>query len=929
MKLKGIRKAIAVVLSMSFGLSMMTIGVPNNKAKAADYGLNNPRIDSEGNVTWDCAYFGSYNQTAQWIKEPIKWRVLSVDEDNNAFIVADKNLDCKPYNETDKAVTWETSTIRSWLNGYGADYNGDGVDYSTDNFIDEAFTEEEQAAINTTTVINNDNPSYGTDGGNDTEDKVYLLSIEEASNAEYGFYSTFDKYNETREAKTTEFAKLNGAYTEHYGEHFGDGVWWLRSPGDLSNVASYVWYNGSGDDDSRDGWHVDYYENGVRPALQINLSSLDVWSVAGVTDSNGNDSLSDSIINNPVIKNGVTIWDCIYFGSYNQILQWTKEPIKWRVLSVDEDYNAFIVSDKNLDSKSYGESTWEKSTMRSWLNGYGAAYNSKGVDYSTDNFIDVAFTEEEQSAINTTTVINNDNPSNGKDGGNDTEDKVYLLSVEEASNSEYGFDNTFDESLTRDAKNTDYVMFKATHNVDNYDYPRDNSWWLRSTGSMFGSASVVRSSRWISTEGEALWNSGVRPALQINLSSSSVWSVAGTTDSEGNDGISDNIINNPVVEDGVTTWDCIYFGNYYQSSVAWNKEPIKWRVLSVDGDDALFVADRSLDCKQYNETNEAVTWETSTIRSWLNGYGTTSNSDGIDYSSDNFIDKAFNEDEQSAIKTVTVINNDNPKYGTDGGNDTEDKVYLLSVEDSSNEAYGFNCIFDECYSKSREAKNTDYVKYNGAYKREGEVYWDSAWWLRSPGDESDIACIIGGNGWGDLFGEGVSYGNYGVRPALHINLSSSVWEPAGTVTSVITGYVEEEDFTPTDKPEETITPVATQQPVTQPIQAPVVTQIPAPMVTQVPVQTVTPTEAPKADKKVKAIKLSSLGIKKNTTKITGKLSVSKATVKIKVGSKAWKKASVKGKKFTLKTTKLKKKTKVQIKVSKKGYKTLKKTYKVK
>ena len=95
-------------------------------------------------------------------------------------------------------------------------------------------------------------------------------------------------------------------------------------------------------------------------------------------------------------------------------------------------------------------------------------------------------------------------------------------------------------------------------------------------------------------------------------------------------------------------------------------------------------------------------------------------------------------------------------------------------------------------------------------------------------------------------------------------------------------------------------------------------------------------ETPKADdkdsntdEKLKTFKLSSVKIKKNTNKITGKVSVSKATVKIKVGSKAWKKATVKGKKFTLKTAELKKNTKVQIKVSKKGYKTLKKSFKVK
>jgi len=43
-------------------------GFSANNVKAADYGLSNPRVDSEGNVTWDCAYFGSYNQTATWVK---------------------------------------------------------------------------------------------------------------------------------------------------------------------------------------------------------------------------------------------------------------------------------------------------------------------------------------------------------------------------------------------------------------------------------------------------------------------------------------------------------------------------------------------------------------------------------------------------------------------------------------------------------------------------------------------------------------------------------------------------------------------------------------------------------------------------------------------------------------------------------------------
>ena len=51
--------------------------------------------------------------------EPIKWKVLSSD-DSKLFLLADKALDCNEFNESYKSVTWETSTIRSWLNGYGS-----------------------------------------------------------------------------------------------------------------------------------------------------------------------------------------------------------------------------------------------------------------------------------------------------------------------------------------------------------------------------------------------------------------------------------------------------------------------------------------------------------------------------------------------------------------------------------------------------------------------------------------------------------------------------------------------------------------------------------------------------------------------------------------------------------------------------------------
>ena len=93
----------------------------SSPARAAGYGVSDPRIDSSGITTWDCIWFGNYwqedtNRDGRADKNDartsIKWRVLSVEGDD-AFLVADKNLDCQRYNDTYEDVTWETCTLRS------------------------------------------------------------------------------------------------------------------------------------------------------------------------------------------------------------------------------------------------------------------------------------------------------------------------------------------------------------------------------------------------------------------------------------------------------------------------------------------------------------------------------------------------------------------------------------------------------------------------------------------------------------------------------------------------------------------------------------------------------------------------------------------------------------------------------------------------
>ena len=249
-------------------------------------------------------------------------------------------------------------------------------------------------------------------------------------------------------------------------------------------------------------------------------------------------------------------------------------------------------------------------------------------------------------------------------------------------------------------------------------------------------------------------------------------------------------LKNPTTENGITTWDCIWFGNYWQEDTNGDgkadrndeKTPIKWRVLSVEGDDVFLLSDKNLDRQKYNDTVAAVTWETCTMRSWLNGYGGEINKDGKDYSDNNFLNHAFSADEQTAIKTADVVNNDNPEHGTEGGNDTADKVYLLSVDEVKKTEYGFTSSGG--ITNTRQALNTAYTEVGGEIGDGDMSSTVDYWWLRSPGYNRYGASCVAYRGNVDTLGDYVDNGSLAVRPALHLNLSSdSSWSYAGTVTS--------------------------------------------------------------------------------------------------------------------------------------------------
>lgn len=198
----------------------------------------------------DTFIFGAYEQDNDLSNgaESIEWRVLA-KEDNKVFLISEYALDCKRYNMSYEDVTWETCSLREWLNG---------------DFLNAAFTANEQAYIADTLVSADKNPMYSTNPGNATTDKIFLLSI-----SDVGTY--FQTYEDAK-CVPTAFAVANGAYTSSNKAKGGAATcwWWLRSPGDSRYSAAYVRNAGAV---GLTGYSVSSVHGSVRPAIWVNLDS--------------------------------------------------------------------------------------------------------------------------------------------------------------------------------------------------------------------------------------------------------------------------------------------------------------------------------------------------------------------------------------------------------------------------------------------------------------------------------------------------------------------------------------------------------------------------------------------------------------------------------------------------------------------------------
>lgn len=242
MKNKKQRLILLIIMMAILAVLIIMVCVVMKKRGKTTYDVASFAVDAKRGDTF---FFGEYEQDGDLGNgpEPIEWIVLK-NKEGKIYAMSKYGLDNKPYHDTREAVTWETCSLREWLNG---------------EFYEAAFSSEEKAMIADTMLVNSDNPYYYIDGGNNTVDKVFLISYDEVSlySAGYGYVFEYDL------CMPTVYAEMQGVYVDTRWITQCD--WWLRTIGINESSATYKARDGG----SVEGYGVNYDGAAVRPCINI------------------------------------------------------------------------------------------------------------------------------------------------------------------------------------------------------------------------------------------------------------------------------------------------------------------------------------------------------------------------------------------------------------------------------------------------------------------------------------------------------------------------------------------------------------------------------------------------------------------------------------------------------------------------------------
>lgn len=226
-------------------------------------------------------------------------------------------------------------------------------------------------------------------------------------------------------------------------------------------------------------------------------------------------------------------------------------------------------------------------------------------------------------------------------------------------------------------------------------------------------------------------------------------------------------------DSSMESMDTISMGLYFKDDDdVVNRMPIEWIVLDRQGDKALLLSKYVIDCKSYHDKYENVNWEGCYLRKWLNN---------------DFYNLAFNSSEKDKIQNTNLVNSANADTKIEGGNNTYDKIFCLSI-DEVKQYFGTGDKTSKGYQLGQNVstRGTSYAKevVNGGQRLwvfdyanntdsdKSERRWadgNSSFWLRSPGNYLKAAALVDYASFLDIKGYGGDNKLTGVRPAMWVS----------------------------------------------------------------------------------------------------------------------------------------------------------------
>ena len=496
------------------------------KTLLADTGATTATADTDDNAKWtfeieatDETANGTYTVAA--IDESGREEAEQITIDQFDFtppqIISELNAVYSVENEND-------IVILNWNNPSVSDFDHVEISYTyNDGSVDSDESEAEIVSLN--------NKSFNVKVGTESSAKIYKYYVK-----------SVDKLGNKSLAATRSVSvdpNTNAGYQFHEGpEYLPVGT----TNGTLGTSGTYVYFGDWPQTIKADDVTVDETQSMTMGGFTYYKGSDDNW-YAKCTEN--------AYENNYTYSDGTTVAQ----SSASSIKYFKVEPIKWRVLNPDENGTEKKIllaesiltanvpyygstNDRTLDETTIYANNYKYSNIRAWLNGInnqfvmdGGTSNSYMLDWTNKGFLYGAFTTSAQSLIAQTTVDNSERSTNTDGDSNatstyranqyasdsPTSDKIFLLSVQEVTKSDYGFAD-YSNSSANNARirvTTDYA--KA-----NYAYYTNQSttggyWWLRSPYWY-----TYRQARCISQDGSndyyTLYNAGrgVVPALCLN-----------------------------------------------------------------------------------------------------------------------------------------------------------------------------------------------------------------------------------------------------------------------------------------------------------------------------------------------------------------------------------------------------------------------------